>query len=183
MTQNVDGAVRSTLEALTTARAEFLEAVGMTSANRPEAASPEDIEELEEALGRRVPASYRAFLLIQNGFPELTAELSIFGTREMLASLQSDPDSLLEEISSATGEPWIARCLVFGRSAESSSAFLFDPERADTGGEWSVIEYDEEEGVEAIHDSFLEFLRVSAEEVREAAEESKQGADLMELDI
>lgn len=101
----------------------------------------------------------------------------------MISQVSGGSEKLLDDIASVSDNDSIRDCIVFGRSDQSTSAFLFDPGQQDEEGEWRVIEYDEEEGLDAVHDSFLAFLVVSAAEAREAEQETREGQDLLDEDF
>ena len=161
-----------------------MEAVGMAVSDSPPVpASVEDIARLEKLIGRRIPPSYRSFLLIQDGFSELDGETNVLCIDDMISLIGEGAAELLGKVTNASSEGFINRCIVFGMSDQSTSAFLFDPEQQNDEGEWTVIEYDEEEGIDSVHESFLLFLMESALEAREAEQETHEGQDLLDDDF
>lgn len=183
MANGLDVEVERTLVDLTAARQSFLEAVGIAADSSPAPASAEDVDRLENLLGRRLPPSYCSFLRIQNGFPELDGEINVLCIDDMISFIDKGASELLAKIANASREDFIHRCIVFGMSEKSTSAFLFDPEQRSGADEWAVVEYDEEDGIGTVHENFLLFLRESAKEAREAEQETLQGQDLLDLDF
>lgn len=180
----VDMRVRTALTDLHIARKEFMTAVGMTGTNSlPAPASEENIMQLEKTIGRSIPPSYRSFLRIHDGFPEMDGEVNLLRVADMISFFTMGAADLLRKIAEATSKDFIQRCIVFGTSSLSTSAYLFDPEEQQSKGEWAVIEFDEEEGIESVHVNFLAFLEKSVEEVRDAKRETLQGNDILDLDI
>lgn len=184
MIDDIDNNVKKALANLTEARRAFLDKLEISDSGPPPApASEEDVAHLEQVVGRRLPPSYRAFLLLQNGFPELDGETNVLAINEMISHISGKAAELLDDIAKMSEQDSIRSCIVFGRSDQSPSAFLFDPEQQDDKGEWKVIVFDEEEGIDAIHESFLAFLVKSTEEAREAEQETLEGQDLLDIDF
>ncbi|MCF6351707.1 MAG: SMI1/KNR4 family protein [Cyclobacteriaceae bacterium] len=180
----IDNIVHKAVANLVVARRAFFEAVGIpasTPLSGP--ASDEDILNLEKCLQRRLPPSYHSFLLLHNGLPELDGDTNVLNVGEMISLVEEGSAKLLDRIAKLSREESIRHCIVFGLSKKLTSAFLFDPEKQNNSGEWAVIEYDEEEGIDSVHESFLSFLIASTAEAREAEQETHEGQDILDEDF
>jgi hypothetical protein len=184
MNNGLELRVKKALDDFVMARKGFIEAMGISADDAlPAPASESDVLRLEEAIGESLPASYRCFLLMQDGFPEFDGECSLLGVDDMISLLASATTDVLDKIAAASGDDDMRRCIVFAMSEQSAYAFLFSSEEKNATGEWTVIEYDEDEGIDAVHTSFLAFLEKSAAEARAAEQETLAGNDLLDLDF
>jgi len=171
------------LEQLKVARRAFFEAVAIPVTSMPPPASEAEVARLEVLLGQSLPPSYRAFLLEQDGFPELNGEVSILSVAEMISIRGEREDRLLESIAATSEIESVTRWLIFGLSLTSDSSYLFDPTRRDDSGEWPVMTYDDNEGIEKEYASFAAFLSSSAVQAAEALHEVQQSQDLSDIDF
>lgn len=176
--------VAEALNQLKEARGRLQEQIGGVLSERYAGpASESEIAQLEAALGRPLPPSYRSFLLLQNGFPEIDGETDVLSAAAVQSLAFGPAKALLEGLASTLGKSSIERCLIFGRSENPISLLLFDPAEVNESGEWRVLEYDEQEDLHGIHGSFLEFLVATTADTREAAEEASEGQDLLDMDF
>lgn len=185
MINSIEKNIKKALTDLTEARRTFLETVGLSVPDfTPNPAHKKDIMDLEEVLQQQLPPSYRMFLLLQNGFPEFDGETNILSIEEMtILAKGTTPVKLLDQIAKKVNENYIRQCIIFGKSKQSTSLFLFNPKQQNDNGEWAVIEYDDEEGIESTYENFLFFLKASALEAEEAAQEASEGLDLLDIDF
>ncbi len=184
MVNEFDKNIEKILADLTVARGKYFTEIGLEVSDLPPAPASEDaIVRLENILGRHLPPSYRSFLLMQDGFPELDGETNLLSVNEMILMAQGYSTELLNKIAQVSGDDAIRGYIVFGASDQSTSAFLFNPTEKNKGGEWSVVEYDEVEGLDSTYESFLFFLKESTKEAQEAEQEASEGKDLFDMDF
>lgn len=184
MANAFDKSIRKIVSGLTEARRSYFKEVGLeTSEFLPAPASESDIARLEGVLEQSLPPSYKSFLLIQDGFPELDGETNLLGVSEMILKYQEDSSEFLSQIAQVLGDDAIKGYIVFGASDQSTSSFFFDPTVRNKDGEWLVVEYDEEEGLDSTHESFLFFLIESIKEAQDAEQEALEGKDLFDMDF
>jgi hypothetical protein len=181
MSMSAEREMPTALRELSDARTAFFEAVSLPLHPPPPPASETEVIKLEAAIGRPLPPSYKAFLLHQDGWPELDSEVSILSVSAMISIKGARENRILRNIAETVGVDAVKRWLVFGLSSRSNSSYLFDPTLQDLSGEWPVVEYDEDEGIEKRHENFTKFLQSSAAEAVEARKEAEQGQDLSDI--
>jgi hypothetical protein len=124
----------------------------------------------EERIGRALPASYREFLLEQDGWPRFFEGASLLGTANLGRRLYEDLAHAAFE-AAETPVPELGpinplrpprRVLVpFGVDIQATTLFAFNPTVATPSGEFEVIAWVNEIGVR--RDSFEGFLELVLE--------------------
>lgn len=123
-------------------------------------ATTTQIGKAEKALGVQFPPSYRHFLGLHNGWKEVDLGSDLLDVESLVTFHQTKAAKaltpILEEIERETSDGLI----VFGKhgSGRKMSMFIFDTSKLDAFGEWSVIEYDAEDGMLDAYPNFLAFL-------------------------
>lgn len=145
-----------------------------------EPCAPSLVEQLEQKLGRALPPSYRAFLLLHNGWKQVDGELDLLPIEDLLEEANELDVASWRRSVAQYGDTIAARCLVIGASIISPTKYLLDPERVNEEGEWLFLQYHHE--VEAEVPSFLEWLEQSVDEYRELAESGLDEEELIAED-
>lgn len=106
-------------------------------------ASPDEVADLERRLGRRLPPSYREFLLVTNGWRNAgpfvwrlsnTSEIGWMRDLEpRIVNIFADPENPSSEGAI------VARSLLISAEADAGYVFL-DPEDVDERGEWAAYD-------------------------------------------
>ena len=110
------------------AKKAYFDAVGITdSFKTPEPAKENEIKVLESKLGQKLPASYREFLKLQDGFPEFDGETNILSVQDMSRFYGDEANAILQAMEKKYGDESFKNFIIFGRSSESLSMYLFDP--------------------------------------------------------
>jgi len=113
----------------------------------PRGADPSAIAAAERRLRRRLPPSYRAFLLEQDGWPQLFQGASLLGTRQLsrtsfaeltLATSAAD-DTTLAEMGARAWRESGAPLIPFGMDPTGTVLFAFDPVVTGREGESEVV--------------------------------------------
>lgn len=184
MANRAENKISILLNEYTNAMQSYFKAVGVSDSFKIPGPSKEElIEKLELKLGRRLPPSYRAFLMIQDGFPEFDGETNIMSVQDMISFYGDNSDSVLKKLDKEYKDDSLRRCIIFGRSETSISMYLFDPTQVTKDGEWKVLVFDEEDGVDEVYTSFQNFLIESVEQAHDAEKEAKEGANLFDMDF
>lgn len=121
-------------------------------------ASEEEISELEQRLGSKLPLSYRNFLLASNGFTILNEYCELYGTNQInwfveenrdWAEIWDDGDDIEDEQYFQYGEHQDC-CWIRGRymktalqlsSTEEGYVFLLNPQVIDSRNEWEAWDF------------------------------------------
>jgi len=135
----------------------------------PGPASPDAIARAERALAVRLPPSYRHFLSLHDGLEDYDLGSDLLGAEALARFNQGSAVGVLEGILDEIERDSAKGLIVFCTAKSDNSMVLFDSNKADKFGEWTVIEYDVEEGMLDEYDDFLEFLKDSADTVRQMA--------------
>jgi hypothetical protein len=130
------------------------------------AASEGAIARVEERLGRRLPPSYRAFLMLHDGWPRFFDGASLLGTANLGLRKYEDLARAAFEAAETPvpdlGPPTRprARALIpFGADLEGTTLFAFNPAVMQADGEYEVIAWVNEIGVrQPTFAAFLEFI-------------------------
>lgn len=133
-----------------------------------EPAAEASIQKLESILGTALPPSYRAFLLLHNGWKEIDGGVDLVPLEELLGITNEHDLSAWKQSALDSGDDVAARSLVIGASLITATKYLLDPIAASQDGEWPLLQYHHE--IEAEVPSFIEWLEDSVEEYLELAE-------------
>jgi hypothetical protein len=137
----------------------------------PPPAPASKIAALSEALDRPLPPSFRAFLAIHNGFPEVDGNSDILTAGEIARLNRDGSKDLRTSVAQRLNTIEARDIVVIGRSSHKLSVIFFDLARISDDGEWTVVEFDEDEGLDGTHPDFAKFLESTAENMRAAIEE------------
>ena len=133
---------------------------------QPGPARPEDITQTEDALGVKLPPSYRYFLSLHNGLKDFDLGSVLLGTGDLVALNAGDAADLLSPILPEIERSTTDGLIVIGTTKGDASMFIFDSNKLDEYGEWTVIEYDAEDGMLDEYDNFVAFLEDTADTLR-----------------
>jgi hypothetical protein len=105
----------------------------------PAGASGRAIAEVERRLGRPLPPSYRAFLELYDGWPNLYHGISLLGARPLARGTYVDVVRLVldTELRGASA----ASLVPFGIDAQADAIFAWDLDDAQASGELGVVVY------------------------------------------
>jgi hypothetical protein len=127
------------------------------------AASEVAVARVEERLGRRLPPSYRSFLMLHDGWPRFFDGASLLGTANLGLRKYEDLARAAFEAAETPipdlGPPTRprARALIpFAADLEGTPLFAFNPAVSGPDGEYEVIAWVNEIGVR--HPTFAAFL-------------------------
>jgi hypothetical protein len=121
----------------------------------------------EERIGRRLPNSYREFLLEQDGFPRFFEGATLLGTANLGRRLYDDlmhaafeaAETPVPDVGPVSLRPPPRRVLIpFGVDLQATTLFAFNPTVVRDDGEFEVIAWVNEIGVR--RDSFEDFLEL-----------------------
>ncbi len=129
-------------------------------------ASEDRIAELERELNIKLPASYRVFLMLNNGWKVIDGSQSFFSIKELMGwRSRKDPSSWIA-IAKDKGDEFVEDCLVIGASYDSPDKYLLNPKQI-RDAEWQFIEYSKDGFVK--YDSFLDYLIATKQQFIESA--------------
>jgi hypothetical protein len=107
-------------------------------------ASPDEVADLERRLGRRLPPSYREFLLVTNGWRHAGPFVwRLSNTSEIGWMRDLEPDFVDGDVEYPIGDPeedLLARALLISAEADVGYVFL-DPDDVDERGEWAAYDW------------------------------------------
>lgn len=137
------------------------ESSGLARSEPGSPATPGDIEAVEKAYGLVLPADYRAFLLLHDGWVGFRYDERLLSTRELLE--RSVPDRQMLDDYAAAGDV-VPRTGLVALAGSGRRFMVLSPESHD----W--VEYDIGPGARyATFTSFLELQRAELERQLEAA--------------
>jgi hypothetical protein len=127
------------------------------------AASEVAVSRVEERLGRRLPPSYRAFLMLHDGWPRFFDGASLLGTANLGLRKYEDlaraafeaAETPIPDLGPPT-RPRARTLIPFGADLEGTTLFAFNPAVTGPDGEYEVIAWVNEIGVR--HPTFGAFL-------------------------
>lgn len=128
-------------------------------------ASLDQVEALERVLGQNLPPSYRAFLLLFNGWHMVDGGTDLFPVEALLPGEARDAAVKWQRLAGASGDEIAERSFLIGGSSITPTKYLLDPRQVNEEGEWAFIQHHIE--VEAVLPSFLQWLEESVEEYEE----------------
>lgn len=120
-----------------------------------------EIRELEERIGHSLPPSYRAFLLMHNGWQMVSATTDLLSVGDMLRGPIHDRVMRWQQRAAQSGNALAGKGLVIGYSKLTQTRVILDPDDV-VDGEWRLIEMYKDEEVE--YSSFLEWLEKSSQD-------------------
>jgi hypothetical protein len=136
-------------------------------------ASDRDLNAFETFLGYSLPASYRMFLSLHNGWQ------CFEGDEHLLAIQQQMRGPYAEWIRTMKAEHWdegrevILEGLIIGVELNSSSSLILDTRKRDKRGEMDVVNWEFAEV--ARYSDFLDMLKKQAVDLEELIEEEEGG--------
>lgn len=120
-----------------------------------DAATPEQITALEARIGKTLPASYRAFLSLYDGWSMAFGGADLLSVVDVGGSRLEERIALWRRQAVATGYTAAADAVVIGMHPASATLLWLDPADV-TGGEWAVVL--DHHGEEGRWESFLAWL-------------------------
>jgi hypothetical protein len=126
-------------------------------------ATAQDLQELEQQLGRSIPASLRTLLQEHNGYPSFFQSVDILSTHQIVGNIRGGQGKeLLDMAIEIYGAEWddlrFASAIVIGLSAIEGSMFLLNPHRQTAEGEPEVVWFHNE--IVERRDTLAEFLNL-----------------------
>lgn len=143
----------------------------------------------EARIGRRLPNSYREFLLEQDGFPRFFEGATLLGTANLGRRLYEDlmhaafeaAETPVPDVGPVSMRPPARRVLIpFGVDLQATTLFAFNPTVVRADGEFEVIAWVNEIGVR--RDSFEDFLELILE-LYQAERDNLSAADPAPLNL
>lgn len=131
-------------------------------------ASETEVQELEQKLNLVLPPSYKAFLLLNNGWKVVDGSQNFFSIQQIIKWCEKKDPSNWISIAESVGNGFVKECLVVGASHQSPDKYLLNP-KIIVNEEWQFIEY-RKDGY-SVFDSFLEFMVATKQQFDEAANE------------
>lgn len=131
-------------------------------------ASPQDVEKLEKKCGNALPPSYKAFLVLHDGWIMVDGGCDLLRVGEMLSGPLAEKISKWQASMAKEGHAALAAGLVIGFSAISQKRIVLDLGRVDAAGENRLIQWDSDEFSE--YESFIKWLEDTAREFEELVE-------------
>lgn len=128
-------------------------------------ASVDQVEALERVLSQTLPPSYRAFLLLFDGWRMVDGGTDLFSVEQLLSGEVRDAMANWQRLVGASGDEIAGRGLLIGASFITPTKYLLDPGQVNKDGEWAFVQH--HQGVEAVLPSFLQWLEESVEEYEE----------------
>ena len=129
------------------------------------AASEVAINKAQKRLGRRLPPSYRAFLMLHDGWPRFFDGASLLGTANLGRRKYEDLARAAFEAAETPvplgppRRPRASTLIPFGADLEGTTLFAFNPAVTQPDGEYEVIAWVNEIGVrQPSFNAFLEFI-------------------------
>ncbi len=161
--------IRNAVQAGLSARGKYYESIDLPDEQALGApASDEQILALEKRIGRPLPASYRAFLQLHDGWQMIDGGTHLLALGDLLKGPIHEEVVAWQQDMRSAGDLVAARSLVIGISEITATKYLLDPERADGYGEWPLIQH--HDGEEADLPSFIDWLEESNDEYLELAQ-------------
>ena len=160
--------LRAAVERGRVARHRYFESIALPDEQlQGPAATEAQVEALELTLKRRLPQSYRCFLLIYGQWRMVDGGVDLLPIDELLRGPTCERHKLWQVKEAAAGDPVAGRALIIGASSVTATKYLLDPATQRVDGEWPLIQY--HHGVEAEIPSFIEWLEQSVSEYEELA--------------
>lgn len=143
------------------------------------AATPEQLSAAERTLGTALPPSYKAFLMLHNGWKMVTASMDLFSIEDVLRVAKDPKTEKWRKIALDAGEGFAAKAIVIGASRFAAAKLLLDPEQTGADGEMAVVRHDKVE--EETYPNFLAYIRASTEEFTDIAGDIEDGFDFSDV--
>lgn len=141
-------------------------------------ATEAQIASLETALGIVLPPSYRAFLLLHDGWRMVSANLDLYSVKELLRVRDDARTAKWRKIAVDGGETFAADAVIIGGSQFAAAKLLLDPGRI-RDGEMATIRHDKVD--DDSYPSFLVYLQESTREFEESAGDIEGGLDFSNI--
>ncbi len=135
-------------------------------------ASHEMIVKLETRLGKKLPASYRVFLSLYDGWLMVDGAMDLLSVEEMLKEAQGK-EIRKSQTNALTEDDLVTnKDLVIGLAKVTSTKLLLNSERTNSQGEWIVVQHHNAE--ECTYPSFLAWLEKSVDEFSSLIRQEKK---------
>lgn len=162
--------LRAAVELGQAARKRYFEVIGLPDEQViGPPATEEQVAALEARVKRSLPPSYRAFLLHFGSWRMVDGGVDLLSVEDMLAGPVHERVTHWQVKEAGAGNRIVGRSLVIGISSVTATKYLLDPGSAQSGNEWSLLQY--HHGVEAEVESFLLWLEQSVNEYNELADD------------
>jgi SMI1 / KNR4 family (SUKH-1) len=122
-------------------------------------ASEEEVSSLEMQTGKRLPISYREFLLLHNGWKQVSGAIDLLSTSELLSTHWLNRITDWQNEAKRFDDIVAARSVVIGMSLITPTVLLLDPHTINQSGEWALIQHHKDE--EIWHESFMHWLETA----------------------
>jgi hypothetical protein len=129
------------------------------------AASEVAINKAQKRLGARLPPSYRAFLMLHDGWPRFFDGASLLGSANLGRRKYEDLARAAFEAAETPvplgppRRPRASTLIPFGADLEGTTLFAFNPSVVQPDGEYEVIAWVNEIGIrQPTFNAFLEFI-------------------------
>jgi cell wall assembly regulator SMI1 len=126
------------------------------------------IRRLEAKLGQNLPPSYRAFLLLHNGWQMVDGVTDLLPVEDLLGGAKAEKIEAWQRKADKSTDPVAAKGVVIGWADANQTRILLDPSDATDDGEWRLVQHYKDE--EAEYDSFIHWLEESVNEYQEMVE-------------
>lgn len=160
--------IRSAVEQGVSARSKYFHAIDLPDEQvLGGPGDPGAIARIEARMGRRLPPSYRQFLLMFDGWRMVDGGVDLLTAADMVDGETFRLIQEWQERAGNLGDDVALRCLVIGTSNVTPTKYLLDPDIVDKSGEWQFVQH--HDGVEAVVSSFLAWLEQAVGEYLELA--------------
>lgn len=146
-------------------------------------ASEVAVNKAQKRLGRRLPPSYRAFLMLHDGWPRFYDGASLLGTAHLGRRKYEDLARAAFEAAETPvplgppRRPRASTLIPFGADLEGTTLFAFNPAVVTAEGEYEVIAWVNEIGVR--QPTFAAFLEFILEMGRQSVEDMTEGETVL----
>ncbi|WP_084501428.1 SMI1/KNR4 family protein [Nocardia xishanensis] len=161
--------VRRAVEDGVRARSAYYASIGLDDLQTLGAPAGEQlIRRLETRIGQSLPPSYRAFLLLHNGWQMVDGVTDLLPVEDLLGGAKAERIEAWQRQADKSADPVAAGGVVIGWADANQTRILLDPSDATDDGDWRLVQhYKDEEGE---YDSFIHWLEESVDEYQELVE-------------
>jgi hypothetical protein len=132
----------------------------------PGPANPTQIAGAEHSFGVTLPPSLKHLWSLHDGVPELDLASDLFGTGMFTEYNRGPAEKHLSKALKKIKRTSTNGLFVVGAQKSNKALFIFDSNKVDESGEWSVIVYDTNEGLIDEYENFVDFLDDTADTLR-----------------